>query len=95
MSKPFRTIKKSAAKSSVSRKTLRSAVKKSSSEKKGSSSAEKPAGAYVTKTRSSAAEKAGAKKSAKNSTTGRAKELKLAPAVLSEYLNQRSVIRPR
>lgn len=93
MSKSFRTIKKSTAKSSVSRKTLRSAVKKtSSSAKKGMWTAAKKS-ASAAKTGNSVAKKGAAKKSAKKGAVyGQVVETKAA--LISQYLHQPSIIRP-
>ena len=92
MSKSVRTIKKSAAKSSVSRKTLRSAVKKTSSAaKKSSWSAAKKSG-HSAKKGASVAKRGTAKKGVKESTGSHAGGSKMER--FDQYLHQPSIIRP-
>ena len=97
MSKPFRTIKKSAAKSSVSRKTLRSAVKKTSSAaKKGTSTAAKKS-ARAAKKSGQVVKRGAAKKSVKKSgknSAGSRHAVETKPELINQYLHQPSIIRP-
>jgi hypothetical protein len=93
VSKAFRTIKKSAAKSSVSRKTLRSAVKKTSSAaKKGTWAATKKSGTGAKKGGSVAKKGAGKKASKNGAVHGHVVETKTA--LIHRYLHQPSIIRP-
>ena len=92
MAKSLRTIKKSAAKSSVSRKTLRAAVKKTSSAaKKGSWSAAKKPG-HSAKKGASATKRDAAKKGAKKHTGNHVGGSKMER--FDQYLHQPSIIRP-
>jgi hypothetical protein len=92
VSKLYRTIKKSAAKSSVSRKTLRSAVKRSASTvKKGTWSAKKSG--HAAKKGASLGKRGAAKKGGKKRASyGQMVEAK--PDLITQYLHQSSVIRP-
>ena len=90
MRKPIRTVKKSAAKSSVSRKTLRSAVKKSSGSKKGVTLAAKTKSRAANET-ASKAERSG-KTVKRDVITGGFIAAK--NDLIREYVRQPSIIRP-
>lgn len=103
MRKPIRTIKRSAAKSSVSRAVLLSAVK-SAAAKSGQTSRSEPtakAGSFLSK-RSSAAKKSSSavkkktggvkKKTARNSSSGTLKR-SLSEGLIQQMVHQPSVIR--